>query len=135
MTGVTGVRLAADAVLELWESDTAPNGERGGARRELLAGSARISDWYARLAAGLAHRDEVPQPQERDEEATRRLVKAVAHDLQGADGAGTATGVRVVWTGDHLDAVRRLEHTLVDSARVAITHEVPAEDPDPTPAR
>jgi hypothetical protein len=38
-----------------------------------------------------------------------------------------------VWTGDHLDAARRLEHTLVESARVAITHEIPAgpksEDP------
>ena len=54
-------------------------------------------------------------------------MDAVARDLQGADGQGTATGVRVIWTGDHLDAVRRLEHTLVDSARVAITHEVPAE--------
>ena len=38
--------------------------------------------------------------------------------------------MRVVWTGDHLDAVRRLEETLVRSARVAITHEVPAEPED-----
>jgi uncharacterized membrane protein YccC len=134
VTGVTGVRLAADAVLELWQSDTAPNGDRGGARRELLASSARISDWYDRLAKGLEHRGDVPEPQERDVEATQRLVDAVARDLQGADGAGTATGVRVVWTGDHLDAVRRLEHTLVESARVAATHEVPAEREDPLAA-
>ena len=131
VSGVSGVRLAADAVLELWQSDTAPNGERGAARRELLAFSGSVSDWYGRLATGLEHRGEVPPPQEREEAATTRLVDAVARDLQGADGQGTATGVRVVWTGDHLDAVRRLEHTLVDSARVAITHEVPATNEDP----
>ncbi|HEX5193623.1 MAG TPA: FUSC family protein [Solirubrobacteraceae bacterium] len=134
VTGVTGVRLAADAVLALWESDTAHDGERGAARRELLAGSARIADWYGRLATGLEHRGEVPEPQERDLQATQRLVDAVAHDLQGADGAGTATGVRVVWTGDHLDAVRRLEQTLVASAHVAVTHEVPAEPAEPAAA-
>jgi uncharacterized membrane protein YccC len=134
VTGVTGVRLAADAVLELWQSDSAHNGERGSARRELLAYSARVSDWYGRLATGLEHRGDVPRPQERELEAAQRLVDAVAHDLQGADGRGTATGVRVVWTGDHIDAVRRLEHTLVDSARVAITHEVPAESTSEDPA-
>ncbi len=137
VTGVTGLRLAADAVLELWQSDNADARDRGAARRELLAYSASVSDWYGRLATGLEHRGEVPQPQEREPAAAQRLVDAVAHDLQGADGQGTATGVRVVWTGDHLDAARRLEQTLVDSARVAITHEVPsepkAEDPAVTP--
>ncbi|MFZ0387997.1 MAG: FUSC family protein [Solirubrobacteraceae bacterium] len=126
VTGVTGLRLAADAVLALWQSDSAPNGERGAARRELLAYSASVSGWYGQLATGLEHRGEVPEAQEREPAVAQRLVDAVARDLQGADGSGTATGVRVVWTGDHLDAVRRLEQTLVDSARVAITHEVPA---------
>jgi hypothetical protein len=42
--------------------------------------------------------------------------------------------VRVVWTGDHLDAARRLERTLVESARVAITHEIPAEPKSEDPA-
>jgi uncharacterized membrane protein YccC len=126
VTGVTGLRLAADAVLELWQTDTADNGERGAARRELLAFSASVSDWYGRLATGLEHRGEVPVAQDRESVAEARLVQAVARDLKGEDGAGTATGVRVIWTGDHLDAVRRLEETLVDSARVAITHELPA---------
>ncbi|HLY48387.1 MAG TPA: hypothetical protein VKR21_04260 [Solirubrobacteraceae bacterium] len=33
------------------------------------------------------------------------------------------TGVRVIWTGDHLDAVRRLQGTLVQPARAALTGE------------
>jgi uncharacterized membrane protein YccC len=134
VTGVTGLRLAADAVLELWQSDDAQAGDRGAARRELLAFAGSVSGWYGRLATGLEHRGEVPEPQEREPEAAQRLVDAVARDLQGADGHGTATGVRVVWTGDHLDAARRLEQTLVDSARVAITHEVPAEARSEDPA-
>jgi uncharacterized membrane protein YccC len=134
VTGVTGVRLAADAVLELWQTDDAQANDRAAARRELLAYAGSVSSWYGQLAIGLEHRSEVPEPQERELEAEQRLVDAVAHDLQSADGHGTATGVRVVWTGDHLDAVRRLEHTLVDSARVAITHEVPAEPKTEDPA-
>jgi hypothetical protein len=126
VTGVTGLRLAADAVLELWRSDAASDGDRGAARRELLAYSASVSEWYGRLATGLEHHGDVPEPQQRPQEATQRLVNAVARDLQGAaDGKGAATGVRVVWTGDHLDAVRRLEQTLVNSARV-VTREAPA---------
>jgi uncharacterized membrane protein YccC len=134
VSGVTGLRLAGDAVLELWQSDSAQNGDRGAARRELLAYSASVSGWYGQLATGLEHRTEVPEPQEREQAVTQRLVDAVARDLQGVDGSGTATGVRVVWTGDHLDAVRRLEQTLVDSARVAITHEIPAEPKSEDPA-
>jgi uncharacterized membrane protein YccC len=121
VTGVTGLRLAADAVLELWESDRAYGGERGAARRELLAYSASLRDWYDRFAIGLERREDVPEPQEGDPDAADRLVDAVARDLQGADGRGTATGIRVVWTGDHLDAVRRLEATLVEPARVALS--------------
>jgi hypothetical protein len=125
VTGVTGLRLAADAVLELWQSDSALGGERAAARQELLAYSASVSDWYGRLATGLEQHSVVPEPQDGDPAAAQRLVDAVARDLQGTDGHGTATGVRVVWTGDHLDAARRLEQTLVESARVAITHEIP----------
>ena len=37
VTGVAGLRLAADAVLELWRGDGADGGDRAAARRELLA--------------------------------------------------------------------------------------------------
>jgi hypothetical protein len=31
--------------------------------------------------------------------------------------------VRVIWTGDHLDAVRRLQGMLVEPARAAVSEE------------
>jgi len=56
-----------------------------------------------------------------DQAADGRLVEAVARDLRGSDGNATATGVRVIWTGDHLDGVRRLQGILVDPARAAVS--------------
>ncbi len=120
VTGVAGVRLAADAVLELWDGSGVPGGEREAARRELLAAVERINGWYDRFAASLVGAAAVPDPQPPDGDASGRLVEAVAADLHDGDGHATATGVRVIWTGDHLDAVRRLQEGLVPPARAAV---------------
>jgi len=39
VTGVAGLRLAADALLDLWDETGAGGGDRSAARRELLAES------------------------------------------------------------------------------------------------
>ena len=70
VTGVVGLRLAGDAVLDLWQHDDAADGDR--------------------------------------------------HDLCGEDGQATATAVRMIWTGDHLDAARRLQDTLAGPAQTAV---------------
>ena len=119
VTGVAGVRLAADAVLELWDGSGVPGGEREAARRELLSAAEHLGSWYDRFAASLVGAASVPDPQPADGEAGGRLVQAVAADLNDGDGHATATGVRVIWTGDHLDAVRRLQEGLVPPARAA----------------
>ena len=48
------------------------------------------------------------------------VVAAVESDLRGSGGQATATGVRVIWTGDHLDAARRLQEMVVVPARAAV---------------
>ncbi len=120
VTGVGGLRLAADAVLDLWEREdgTVP-GDRAAAREELLKSSALVEGWYDNLAARLADGRPPNPPLAHDEVADGRLVDAVANDLRAADGKATATAVRMVWTGDHLDAVRRLQEVIVESARIA----------------
>ena len=50
-----------------------------------------------------------------------RLIEAVGEDLRNSGGEESATGVRMIWTGDHLDGVRRLGDLLVDPARTAVT--------------
>jgi hypothetical protein len=120
VTGVAGLRLAADAVLDLWDGDRQPHdGDRASARHELLATAQEVAGWYDRFAASLVGAAEVPAPLPEPNGSDNRLVEAVAGDLNDGDGHATATGVRVIWTGDHLDAVRRLQETLVGPARVA----------------
>jgi hypothetical protein len=119
LTGVVGLRLAGDAVLDLWEQDGATGGDRADARVQLLATTELMTGWYRNFAASLTGQAAVPQPLAHDESADARLVAAVSHDLRGEDGSATATAVRVIWTGDHLDAARRLQDALVGSARAA----------------
>jgi uncharacterized membrane protein YccC len=119
VTGVAGLRLTADAVLELWQSDGADGGDRAAARRQLIAGSELMTGWYRNFAASLEGRGPVPEPLTRDALADGRLVEAVSQDLRAADGQATGTAVRVIWTGDHLDAARRLQGMLVGPARAA----------------
>jgi uncharacterized membrane protein YccC len=120
VTGIVGLRLAGDAVLQLWDGDTSSGGDRAAARRELLAGSDMVRGWYARFAESLVGQGAVPEPLSADSVADGRLVNAVGHDLRDTDGHATATAVRVIWTGDHLDAVRRLQAMLVGPAEQAV---------------
>jgi hypothetical protein len=115
VTGAGGVGLAADGVLELWDADSA-EGDRAAARGELLSSVRTVSGWYAHFAASVAGAEPLPAPLPDDDGATERLVMAVERDLRDPDEATAATGVRVIWTGDHVDAVRRLQTTLVGPA-------------------
>jgi uncharacterized membrane protein YccC len=118
VTGVAGLRLAADAVLDLWQrEDGNGGGDRAGARDELLATSELVRTWYDDFASSLVGPAEVREPLRHDKVADGRLVDAVRADLRGEDGQASATAVRMIWTGDHLDAARRLQTTLVGPAR------------------
>jgi uncharacterized membrane protein YccC len=121
VTGVAGLRLAADAVLDLWQRDDGRSGgDRAAARQELRATSESVAGWYESFAAALARRSDVPVPLEHDELADHRLVAAVHRDLRGEDGRANAVAVRIIWTGDHLDAARRLQTSLVGPARAVV---------------
>jgi hypothetical protein len=119
VNGVAALRLAGDAVLDLWQRDGQVGGNRAAARRELLASSELMAGWYDNFAASLAGPGAVPDPLAPDELADDRLVDAVSNDLRSADGHATATAVRMIWTRDHIDAARRLQGTLVAPARTA----------------
>jgi uncharacterized membrane protein YccC len=113
VSGVVGLRLAADAVLDLWQRDHEPDaGDRRTAREELLRSSARVEQWYARLAGSLVSDVPAWQPMPHDLMADDRLLAAVRRDLQGPDGSPGGTAARMIWTGDHLDAARRLQASL-----------------------
>ncbi len=125
VAGVAGLRLAADAVLDLWQrEDGQATGDRAGARGELLGSSEAVRSWYADFAASIVTRSSVRDPLRHDLAADARLVDAVRSDLRLADGRASATAVRMIWTGDHLDAARRLQATLVGPARAVSSRDV-----------
>jgi hypothetical protein len=87
------------------------------ARQEILGTAERVTTWYDDLAAIMVSGGEVPQPLAHDQAADARLVRAVRHDLLGNDSTASATAVRVIWTDDHLDVVRRLQAAIISPAR------------------
>jgi uncharacterized membrane protein YccC len=133
VTGVVGLRLAADAILGMWRraGDVHDERERAAARAELLSGAGHVAEWYHELAAGLGRGLPVPAPLPHDLAADGRLVEAVRRDLRDAEGQATATAVRIIWTGDHLDAARRLQAVLAPAAAAATAA---GSEPVPVPA-
>jgi hypothetical protein len=121
VNGVVALRLAGDAVLDLWRRDDDLDGiDRRAATAELLANAKALVDWYDALAASLVGDRESPvPPPERDEQAAARLVDALSHDLLRSDGGGGLTASRMIWTGDYLDSLSRAQ--AVSSGSSALT--------------
>ncbi|MGR6974743.1 FUSC family protein [Streptomyces cynarae] len=119
VTGIVGLRLAADAVLGLWQRAAQPHGEadRTQARLVLLSAAGRVSGWYRDLAAGLGRDGSVRDPLPRNPTAEAQLVDSLRRDLSDEHGRATDTAVRIIWTADHLDAARRLQPSLAAAAR------------------
>jgi uncharacterized membrane protein YccC len=118
VTGVAGLRLEADAVLDLWRGDDGQaDGDVAAARHEILGTAERVTGWYDRLASTLITGGELPQPLAHDKAADDRLVRAVRRDLLGDYGRACATAVRMIWTGDHLDVVCRQQAAIISPAR------------------
>ena len=127
VTGVAGLRLAAEAVLDLWRRDDGTGAAaRSVARAELVEDAQAVAGWYERLADGLVSARAVPDPLPEDDAADGRLLDALRADLAGGAPEAVAAAVRMIWTADHLDAARRLQATLVEPARAAIAPAAPA---------
>jgi uncharacterized membrane protein YccC len=122
VNGVVALRLAGDAVVELWRRDR-PH-DPGPAGPELLAVAGGVVGWYEELAAAVAERRPVPAPLEPDTEQLEHLAAAAV----GAEGPGREAATRLVWTADHLDAARRLQALVAPSAQ-AVTERAAAAVP------
>ena len=136
VTGVVGLRLEADAILDLWRSDDGQaSGHVAAARHEILGTAERVTGWYDGLATIMITGGELPQPLAHDKAADGRLVQAVRRDLLGDDGRASATAVRVIWTSDHLDVVRRLQAAIISPARATAGQRAGARIIPPLPRR
>lgn len=118
VTGIVGLRLAGDAVLELWQraGEVDAGTDRAEARLVILGAAGHVTGWYRDLAAALDRAAPVPEPLPRNPTAEGRLVESLHHDLTDERGRSTATAVRIIWTADHLDVARRLQPNLAAAA-------------------
>ncbi|GHE12766.1 FUSC family protein [Streptomyces alanosinicus] len=119
VTGVAALRLAADAVVSLWR-DCGPVQQTAGrteAHRAVLGAASQVTEWYRGLAASLGRDAPVPDPLRLQPESAARLVDSVRSDLVDGRGRATATAVRIIWTGDHIDVARRLQPGLAQAAQ------------------
>lgn len=131
VTGVVGVRLVADAVLELWgryDEGGPASDDRAGAQSALLASADRLLQWYTSLAGALDGQEPVPEPLAHDHTIKAQLVEAVRRDLYDADGQASPTAIRILWTSAHLEVVRRLQPSLATAAS-RTTAAVPGSQP------
>jgi uncharacterized membrane protein YccC len=118
LTAIAALRVTADAVVDLWQhSPEGGEGDRTAARNQIRGEVAEVSAWYEAVARALDGSGRVPDQSPHDQAADTRLVDTVRHDLVGDDGTGTSMAVKMIWTADHVDAVRRLEGGMVDAAR------------------
>jgi hypothetical protein len=91
-------------------------GNRIAARQELRGARASLGEWYEQVARALAGRGAAPGQLSGDDQADARLVEVVRRDLRDADGQATATAVKLIWTADHIDAARRLQGEIAQTA-------------------
>jgi hypothetical protein len=119
--GAHGLRIAGDAVLDLWQSQEGSpvGGEEAAARAELRHAGELVRDWYEDFGARLRDGRPLREPLGRDAAADGRLVEDLSRELRGGDAATTGAAVRMIWTGDHLDAARRLQRVVLEPARGA----------------
>jgi uncharacterized membrane protein YccC len=122
LTGDVGLRLTAEAVTDLWAGAGSDHVDTPRAQFALIVTTERVTNWFAAMAQALTGIGTVPHALPRDGASAKRLVEALSEDLgsvSAPDPSVRAHTVRLVWTGDHMDAARRLQDLVEQPARTA----------------
>jgi uncharacterized membrane protein YccC len=107
---VGAVRRSADAICELWAHNESPSeGDRSAAHAELQRTQNGIAAWYEQVASALTGSTQLPGPTPPSEATAARVRRAVADDLEAGHPQRTGAAIKLIWTHDHLEIVRRLE--------------------------
>ncbi|MFD8671837.1 FUSC family protein [Streptomyces seoulensis] len=114
------LRLTADAVTDLWSrSGHAPGNGRAEAGREILDSCADVVSWFESAGRALAGDGAAPGRPPSRPAVDAALHESVGRDLSAGTEQTTATAVRMVWTADHLDTMRRLQAEIDGHVRAA----------------
>jgi uncharacterized membrane protein YccC len=121
VNGVLALRVTGDAVVDLWQRDGPLAGGDEDVRAELRGIELGVVGWYEIFAAALGGVGRIPDPLGEDATGLDRLAGVVSAGLADADGARMETARRILWTGDHLDAARRLQAAIAQPAAAVTT--------------
>ncbi|SEO57726.1 Fusaric acid resistance protein-like [Actinacidiphila rubida] len=133
VTTVSALRLTGNAIVDLWaRAGYVARSDRFEARVRIIDACENLAGWFELSGRALAGTGS-PAPAEpmRRPVADRELQRAVRHDLTDArsSGDGASTAVRLVWTANHLDGVRRLQTDIVAPIHAAATLPAPVTTP------
>lgn len=118
VTGVTTLRMTADAVAGLWEHATSQrmSSENIQARHLLLKNSKRVTEWYLNLSRSLDGKSDVPSPLKHFTWDTEGLVESVGHELRENKSQTADNMLRLMWTVGHLRSACRLQARVAAAA-------------------
>ncbi|MFG2946411.1 FUSC family protein [Streptomyces adustus] len=119
---VAALRLTGDAVVDLWShAGYVPQwAARSTTRPLILDDCDSVVAWYETSGRALAGLTTAPSHTVEKRVADVELWDALRRDLSGDTGRGVASeAVRVIWTADHLDTLRRLQTRILRPVRAA----------------
>ncbi|MFJ7198773.1 MULTISPECIES: FUSC family protein [unclassified Streptomyces] len=128
---VAALRLTGDAVVDLWShAGYVPHGARNMARPLILDDCDSVVAWFETSGRALAGLTAAPAHTGDGRVADVELWDALRRDLSGDAGQGAASAaVRVIWTADHLDTLRRLQTRILHPVRAAAEVTTAARQP------
>jgi uncharacterized membrane protein YccC len=114
LAGITAVRTTADSIEDLWRSDTSKqSGDRTVVREALSQGIDSLSLWYGQLSDVIVGSEQNLSEPTDFTISVAELVNTVRHDLSDADGNGTETAFKIVWTDDYLRQLHQLQRRMI----------------------
>jgi uncharacterized membrane protein YccC len=111
LAGAARVRRAAGSLSTLAQMSDR-HGRLGECGANLDGEANAVRAWYVTLGDALIHDTSVPPPHAPDNDGRRRLVECVREALATGDKAKIRPALDLIWAGEHLDALRRLEDHL-----------------------
>ncbi|MDX6698599.1 MAG: hypothetical protein QOE65_1996 [Solirubrobacteraceae bacterium] len=114
VAGATRVRLGAYSLSTLAPP---PDGSGPGRSVDALDGEVRrLRSWYSALGDALLEARPAPPPRHRDMDGRLRVLRCAHEAVAREDAAGVGLGLGLLWAGQQLDDLRRLESQLVAPA-------------------
>ena len=107
-------------MLDLWQREDGRAAATGRPRAaSCCRRSERVTRWYEEFATSLPTRSGRPSRSPTTTPPTGAWSTPCAAISASEDGTGERTAVRMIWTGDHLDAARGMQALLLEPAHTA----------------